>query len=349
MLFRSFVKKLSILVGMMGFVACVGGGAAVFAAPYLTALHVCTTDPGGSANCAADASTVTVSECSAGDGVCTGTAGDTVVHVTGSYTNPSGCSLVTDQGANAMRVLAMATSSANCGSSNGLNCVSYANIGNGSGTGSCAFSTCGPGVNDGTFNCTVALRYNSEPDSTTHWRANAVLFDGTDESSITNYTSSTFDIAETLAIGVTPTISFFQPDGVTQLVAYSVVTGYGISTSGDATLTVYNTGNTPDTHVRFYAIATSSVSVPPKSFACTFGDIPSSNFKWQATSGTEFFFMQGAVPTSNDAWSGGSTTTLGISNTNDISAGAKQTLYFKLRIPTAVAGTCTGSIYFTAV
>ncbi len=319
------------------------------AAPYLTALHACLTDPGTSANCAADTTSFTVNECTATDGVCSGAAGDTVFHVTGSYTDSTGCANVTGQGANALKSLQIATSTANCSTSNGLNCISYANIGNGSGTGSCVFSVCGDGVTDGTFNCTVPLRYNSEPDTTTHWKAFVTLNNGTEDSTLTSYTSSTFDIAANLAIGTSATLTFKQMDGTSNLIAYSSVGGYMISTSGDTMLTVYNTGNTSDTHFRFFGMATGTVTTPAQAFVCTSGGIPNTSLKWQLTSGVMFGSMASNTPYDTASWFAGSTSTLGISTSNDISAGAKQIVYFKLFVPAGVSGDCAGSLYFSGI
>ena len=330
------------------------------AAPYLTAVQTCTNanDPGTSAVCStgANPSSYTVAECSDIGGTCTGDAAKTYIRVTGNYTDPNGCSEVTARTASpwdAITIL-IATSSGNGTLDNGINGVNYWSIGaTGSTDGTCTFSTCATGVTDGTFNCKVALRYNMEPDTTNHWRAWVQLNDGSTTSTYTTYTSSTFDIDATLAIAVPATLTFTQGSngGGSPLIASSTDSGIAAATSGDTSLIVYNTGNTAATAYRFYGLATgTSAVIPPNAFSCTSGAILNSALKWQLTSGVTFSSMASSTPSSNAKWGSTTTSSLGISTSKTIvSSGAQQTMYFKLQVPTGVSGTCSGSLYFTAV
>ncbi len=315
-------------------------------APYLTSVST--------------SSTFTPTECSATDGTCgTGTTGDYLIHVTGNYTDPNGCAQVTGASSQqGMSLLYLATSTTNCTTygNNGLNCVKYNNLNSGTGStaGNCIFSSCSTvGTVDGSFDCAIPIRYNSEPAAT--WMAWPFLFDGTATSSYTTYTSSTFTINAVLAVGVTPTMTFKQTDGSSSLVSYSVAGGVAQSTSGTSTVSVYNTGNTAGTHFEFYGRATSTQSSPTTNvFSCTTGVITSGNLKWQLTmssgSGdTSEPSMASSTPGSNAEWNSGNTSTLAISTSADVSTSAKQTVYFKMYVPAGVAGSCTGSLYFTAL
>ncbi len=319
------------------------------AAPYLTQVSTCVTDPGGSSNCGANVTSFTPTECTATNGTCTGSAGDYVIHITGSYTDPNGCSEVTGASSGqGMSLLEIATSTANCTTygNNGLNCVKYSNLNTGSGTGSCSFSSCTGATTDGTFNCTFPIRYNSEP--TASWLAFPFLYDGTATSSYTTYTSSTFTINAVLAVGVTPTLTFSASTGG-NLVAYDGTVGsFGKSTSSDTSLVVYNTGNTAGTTFEFFGRATTTASVPTRVFNCTTGSITATNFKWSLTTPVSFGTMSSNTPGSNAEWNAG-TSTLAISTAADVSASAQQTVHLELYVPAGQAGTCTGDLYFTAV